>query len=108
MHNCITTLISLVEHWKLGRDKCQSDAVLSTDMFKAFDSLHPPLMLSKLHVYGFEENTLNLLRSYLTDRQSRVKLSPVTSNWQTVNRAFTIQGLEYGTNFHLKQEISHP
>ena len=67
-------------------------------------------MLSKLHAYGFEENTLNLLHSYLhvTDCQNRVKLSPVTSNWQTVNRAFTMQGLEYGTNFHLKREISHP
>ena len=61
-HSCETTLIALVEHWKLARDKRQSVAVLSTNMFKAFDSLHPPLMLSKLQAYGFEENTLNLLR----------------------------------------------
>ena len=68
------------------RDKRQSVTVLSTDMSKAFDSLHPTLMLSKLRAYGFEENSLNLLRSYLTDRQNRVKLGPVTSNWHTVNR----------------------
>ena len=28
-HSCETTLIPLVEHWKLGRDKRQSIAVLS-------------------------------------------------------------------------------
>ena len=78
-HGCETTLIALVEHWDLAREKRQSVAVLSTDMSKAFDSLHPPLMLSKLRAYGFEENTLNLLRFYLTDRQNGVKLGPVTS-----------------------------
>ena len=40
-------------------------------MSKAFDPLHPPLMLSKLRAYGFKENTLNLLCFYLTDRQSQ-------------------------------------
>ena len=63
-----------MEHWKLARDKRQSVDVLSTDMSKAFDSLHPSVMLSRLRAYGFEENTLNLLRSHLTDRQKSVKL----------------------------------
>ena len=56
------TLIALVEHWKLARDKRQSVAVLSTDVSKAFDSLHPSLMLSKLRAYDFEENGCVWLR----------------------------------------------
>ena len=75
-----------MEHWKLAREKRQSVAVLSTDMSKAFDSLHPPLLLSKLRAYGFEESTMNLLRFYRTDRRNRVKLGPVKSNWHTVSR----------------------
>ena len=43
-------------------------------MSQAFDSLHPSLMLSRLRAYGFEENTLNLLRSHLTDRQNSVSM----------------------------------
>ena len=43
-------------------------------------------MLSKLRAFGFEENTLNLLRFYRTDRRNRVKLGLVKSNWHTVNR----------------------
>ena len=49
-------------------------------MSKAFDSLPPSVMLRRLRAYGFEENTLNLLRSHLTDRQNSVKLGPVTIN----------------------------
>ena len=52
-HSCETTLVSLVEQWKLARDEHQYVAILSTDMSRAFDSLQPPLMLNKLRAYGF-------------------------------------------------------
>ena len=62
-------------------------AVLSTDMSKAFDSLHPPLMLSKLRAYGFSGHALKLLRSYFTERKNRVRLGmETTSEWKDVNR----------------------
>ena len=41
-HSRETTLASLVEQWKLARDGHQCVAILSTDMSKTFDSLHPP------------------------------------------------------------------
>ena len=85
-HSCETTLVSLVEQWKLARDGHQCVAILSTDMSKAFDSLHPRLMLNKLRAYGFEENTVNLLRSYLSNRQNRIRMGSQTSSWQVVNR----------------------
>ena len=37
--------------------------LLSTDMSKAFDCLHHPLLLAKLKTYGFESASLNLMRS---------------------------------------------
>ena len=44
-HNiCETSLIGLVEDWKFARDNRLLVGVLSTDMSKAFDSLHPPLI----------------------------------------------------------------
>ena len=48
--SCETTLIGLVEDWKLAEDNRLLEEILSTDMSKAFDSLHPPLMLRKLSV----------------------------------------------------------
>ena len=85
-HSCETTLIYLIEHWRLARDNKQLVGILSTDMSKAFDSMHPALLLSKLRAYGFEENLINLLRSYLCDRSNRVKLASQKSSWKQVNR----------------------
>ena len=39
-HTCETTLLKLMEDWKLAVDSKQFIGILSTDMSKAFDSLH--------------------------------------------------------------------
>ena len=62
-HNsCETSLIGLVGDWKLARDNRLSVGILSTYMCKAFDSLHPAVMLCKLKAYGFQHRALDLLR----------------------------------------------
>ena len=42
-HSCETTLLRLTEDWKLAVNSEQFIGILSTDMSKAFDSLHPSL-----------------------------------------------------------------
>ena len=56
--------------------------ILSTDLSKAFDSLHPSLMISKLKAYGFQDELRDLLRSYLCNRLNRVKLGAIRSEWK--------------------------
>ena len=73
-HSCETTLLRLTEDWKLAVDSAQFIGILSTDMSKAIDSLHPSLMINKLKAYGFSEESLSLMRSYFSNRQNRVKL----------------------------------
>ncbi|XP_068684301.1 uncharacterized protein [Montipora foliosa] len=73
-HSCETTLLRLTEDWKLAVDSEQFIGVLSTDMSKAFDSLHPSFMINKLTAYGFSEESLSLMRSYFSKRQNRVTL----------------------------------
>ena len=85
-HSCETTLVSLTETWKKARDDKLVINILSTDMSKAFDSLHPPLLLSKLKAYGFHEKVLQLLKSYLSDRHNRVKIGSETSSYKQVER----------------------
>ena len=86
VHSCETTLIDLVEGWRKARDNKLAVSILSTDMSKAFDSLHPPLLLSKLKAYGFQDNTIQLLNSYLSNRRYRVKLGNHVSSCRTVSR----------------------
>ena len=39
------------------------------DLSKAFDRLHHNLMVANLGVYGFSQDALQYMRSYLTNRQ---------------------------------------
>ena len=55
-------------------------------MSKAFDSLHPPLLISELKAYGFQDNVVELLKSYLSNRKYRVKMGSNISPNRFVNR----------------------
>ena len=85
-YSCESALINLIEHWKLAKDNKQLIGILSTDMSKAFDSLHPALLLSKLKAYGFHDAFIDLMRDYLCDRPNRVKLGSNSSSWRRVDR----------------------
>ena len=50
-------------------------------MSKAFDLLHPTLLLAKLKAYGF-----SLMRSYSTDRINRTRVAQAVSSWREINR----------------------
>ena len=62
----------MLEIWKNILDKgyvCPMFIVLS----KAFDTIHQDLMIPKLGAYGFPQDALQYMRSYVTNRQPRVK-----------------------------------
>ena len=76
-------------------DSKQFIGILSTNMSKAFDSLHPSLMINKLKTYGFSEESLSLMRSFFfSNRQNRVKLNGVTSSWKDA-----VRGCPQGSSF---------
>ena len=62
--SCETTLLKLVEDWNCALDNKAIVGVLSTDTSKAFDSLLPPLMISKLKAFNFSDQALKLVSSY--------------------------------------------
>ena len=54
------------------------------DLSKAFDMLPHILIIQKLAKYGAGDNTLSLIKDYLTDRKQRVKLAGTFSPWLPV------------------------
>ena len=38
------------------------------DLSKAFDTMEHDLFIAKLYAYGFDNNSLRLIKSYLSDR----------------------------------------
>ena len=86
-NSCETSLVKLVEDWKLTLDNKQVVGILSTDLSKAFDSLHPPLLLAKLWAYGFSESAIDMMRCYFTERKNRVRMrSGGYSEWREASR----------------------
>ena len=55
------------------------------DLKSAFDTVNHSILLSKLEVYGIRGHGLNLIKSYLQDRNFFVGLKDICSETQTVN-----------------------
>ena len=66
------------------------------DLSKTFDTLDHSLLLAKLSAYGFDNNSLNLVRSYLTNRIQRCKIENHFSNWREITTAGVPQGFIIG------------
>ena len=83
-YSCQDTLLALVEKCKytFRNNKC-AGAILM-DLSKAFDCMHHDLLIAKLDAYGITPNSLKLLKSYLTNRQQRVKIGNTTSEWKKI------------------------
>ncbi|XP_068717846.1 uncharacterized protein [Montipora capricornis] len=94
-HSCETALIGLVEDWRLALDNKEKALLLSMDMSKAFDSVLPSLTVAKLGAYGFNDKSLQLMRSYFKDRLNRVKVGKATSDWNVMKRGCP-QGSSFG------------
>ena len=61
-----------------------STCSVAIDLTKAFDSICHNLLLAKLHAYGVSQGAMKFLQSYLSNRQQRVKVNGVLSDWSRV------------------------
>ena len=77
-------LIVMLEKWRTCVDKRGKAGVLLSDLSKAFDCLIHDLLIAKLHAYGFDNNSLKLIYSYLTNRQQRVNINSSYSSWREI------------------------
>ena len=55
------------------------------DLQKAFDSVDHTIILRKLNHYGFHENTLNFLKSFLENRRICIRSNGTKSNFHNVS-----------------------
>ena len=55
---------------------------LFVDLSKAFDCLQLDLLFAKLNAYGFDQKSLKLILSFLSNRKYRTKLNSSFSEWK--------------------------
>ena len=68
------SLLVMLKKWKKALDKGDNVCTIFMDLSKAFDSINHDLLLAKLKAYGFSENALKLMCSYLNDRRQEVQI----------------------------------
>ena len=54
------------------------------DFSKAFDTINHDLVLPKLKAYGFNYKPVSFIRSYLTNRYERTKISRNFGDWNQI------------------------
>ena len=80
-YNAQYALLSILEKWRVARDKGGYGGAVLMDLSKAFDTLNHDLIIAKLHAYGFEKSALRLIKSYLSNRWQRTKINTSLSSW---------------------------
>ena len=62
--------------------KYRQGGALLNDLSKAFYCLPHELLIAKLHTYGFDMKSLNLIYGYLLSRKQRVEVGGAYSLWR--------------------------
>ncbi len=79
-------LLRLIEDLKKNLDNKKSAGTVLMDLSKAFDCLPHKLLLAKLKTYGFSDNSVKFMLSYLKERIQRVKINSNFSKWMEIKQ----------------------
>lgn len=79
-HSTDTALLFLLDQVLLDLDKNNVSGLVFVDYSKAFDLINHDILLVKLRSYGFPDNVVKLLQSYLLNRKQCVTVNNSTSS----------------------------
>ena len=77
----MTALLTMYDKWVKAASKGQFSGVVLVDLSAAFDIVSPELLIQKLKIYGFEDDIITWISSYLTDRFQSVWIDHVFSSF---------------------------
>ena len=89
--SCISELLTLVSKLMKSKEQVKESALLLFDLSAAFDTVCHSTLAAKLEIYGFDQNAMSWIKSYLKDRSQRVTVSGELSSSRVINRG-TPQG----------------
>ena len=74
----------MVEIWKGATGNNKAFGAFITDLPEAFDCWSYDLLIAKLHAYGLDIDSLNILQDYLSNPQQRTKADSFYSSWKAI------------------------
>jgi hypothetical protein len=79
--SCVTNLLETLDFISDSLNERKPVDLVFTDIEKAFDKMPHNRLYIKLDGYGFDEQTIEWCKSFLTDRMQRVVIGPNCSEW---------------------------
>ena len=83
-HNTTTALIQMYDTWIKAVDEGELAGVCLLDMSAAFDIVDHELLMKKLKLYGFNDDAVGWVQSYLSDRKQCVSIDGCLSGLLSV------------------------
>ena len=83
-YNTQYCLTFILEKWKNILEKGKYFGAVFMDFSKAFDTINHDLLIAKLEAYGFSNNALLFMLSYLKNRSQRVSINSSFSTWKEI------------------------
>ena len=74
----------MIEKCRQSLDSGWQAAAVLTDLSKAFDCIDHELVIAKLNVYGFDNSSLTIMCSYLSERKQRTKINSSFACWAEI------------------------
>ena len=84
LHSTLTAMLDVTDKWYTNMDSGLINAVLFIDLKKAFDTIDHNILLQKLTCYGFNKETIDLFRNYLSDRTQITVINNIRSDSRKV------------------------
>ena len=89
--------MKLMESWRRSLDSRNYSGAVLIDISKAFNTINHDLLIIKLHAYGFNKKSLELILDYLSNRWQRTRICDNFSSWAEV-----LQGIPQGSVLGLR------
>ena len=83
-YNAQHCLMAMIEKWRKFLDIGGHADALLTDLSKAFDCIDHELLIGKLHAYGFDNDALKFIYSYLKGKKQRTKTNSSYSSFAEI------------------------
>ena len=79
-YGCQDTLLTLIDNRRKDLLKNNKIGALLMDLSKAFDCMPHELLIAKFKAYGVQDQSIKIIKSYLSDREQRVRIGNVHSS----------------------------
>ena len=107
-HSTTTALVQLQDMFLQAAKSKKLTGALLLDQSAAYDLLDHSILLKKLKVYNFDQNSINWFKSYLSDRSQSVQVETKQSPLQDLGDHAAPQGSVLGGILFIINENDFP